>query len=467
MSEKLSEKEERLEHELEEAQQELTRVQAEYERIESECERLRRRRSAAQILDTVRGELAELSQLEPPEEVSPFTGEPIDDPQQRNQHYTAFVERIKSQVDTFRKALTEVETRLEQAGAEVDRVRKNVEAISAQLELSRPVVRTRTVTRVDEEGVEHAYLVVYRRDALMPWSESEKDQRRFKKVLVRTMVMTLLLMLIMPWIPVPEIERSETVEIPDRVAQLREERKPPPPPPPPPPKRGDEKAEQEPEEQKELEPREKAPEPETEVAKAAREKASRSGLLAFSDDFSDLMDNPAEEKLGKQARVTSEGEKARRTERSMVTAAAGQGSGGIETANLSRDVAGSGLEGRGTSRVTGTIGSEMGDAQKPLSDSEKGSRSDEEIQIVFDRNKSALYRIYQRALRTNPSLQGKVVLKVTIAPSGEVTASSIESSDLDAPDLEKKIAARVKMFKFKEKDVPTITITYPIDFLPA
>jgi hypothetical protein len=179
------------------------------------------------------------------------------------------------------------------------------------------------------------------------------------------------------------------------------------------------------------------------------------------------MDNSAEDKLGKQTRLTTGTEKARQTERSLLTASAGRGSGGLNTSSLSRDVAGTGLSGRGTSRVTTTIGSGFGDAQRPLSDSVRGSRTDEEIQLVFDRNKSALYSIYQRALRKNPTLKGKVVLKITIAPSGQVLAASIYSSDLGDKLLEMKIAARVKLFNFGQKDVDKITITYPIDFLPA
>jgi hypothetical protein len=39
---------------------------------------------------------------------------------------------------------------------------------------------------------------------------------------------------------------------------------------------------------------------------------------------------------------------------------------------------------------------------------------------------------------------------------------------MDAPDLDKKIADRVKKFNFGAKDgVSAITILYPIDFLPA
>ena len=79
-----------------------------------------------------------------------------------------------------------------------------------------------------------------------------------------------------------------------------------------------------------------------------------------------------------------------------------------------------------------------------------------------------MYRIYKRQLRKKPALQGKMVLRLTIQPDGSVTACSVDSSDMDSPDLDTKIAARVKKFNFGAKEgVPTITILYPIDFLPA
>ena len=44
----------------------------------------------------------------------------------------------------------------------------------------------------------------------------------------------------------------------------------------------------------------------------------------------------------------------------------------------------------------------------------------------------------------------------------------VDSSDMDAPSLDENIAARVRKFEFGAKDgVPTVTILYPIDFLPA
>jgi TonB family protein len=95
------------------------------------------------------------------------------------------------------------------------------------------------------------------------------------------------------------------------------------------------------------------------------------------------------------------------------------------------------------------------------------SRSVEEIKLVFDRNKGSIYLLYNRALRVNPSLQGKVVLKLTIDPSGRVRDCQIVSSELKSPDLERKLVARVKQFNFGAKQTDVMVVTYPIDFLPS
>jgi TonB family protein len=97
----------------------------------------------------------------------------------------------------------------------------------------------------------------------------------------------------------------------------------------------------------------------------------------------------------------------------------------------------------------------------------KASRSIEEIKLVFERNKGAIYAIYNRALREEPSLQGKVVLEMKIAPAGQVVELRIVSSELKAPDLERKLLARIKQFDFGAKDVDMITVTWPVDFLPS
>ena len=97
----------------------------------------------------------------------------------------------------------------------------------------------------------------------------------------------------------------------------------------------------------------------------------------------------------------------------------------------------------------------------------KASRSREEIELVFDKNKGAIFALYNRALRNDPTLEGKLVLRLTIAPTGEVTFCEVVSSGLNDPELEQKLVQRVRMFRFEARDVEAITTTKPIDFFPA
>ncbi len=99
--------------------------------------------------------------------------------------------------------------------------------------------------------------------------------------------------------------------------------------------------------------------------------------------------------------------------------------------------------------------------------SSKPARSQEEIELEFDRNKGAIYAIYARALRDRPELQGMMVLEFTIAPSGEVTACRVVSSELNDPELERRISTRVKQIRFPARDVESITTTKPIEFFPG
>jgi TonB family protein len=296
----------------------------------------------------------------------------------------------------------------------------------------------------------------------MPWNGDDEDQKQFRKILLIVLLFSMLLGVLIPMWNIPVPDRVEVVEIPERLAQLMVPKKEPPPPPKP--KKLEEKL---PDKEK---PKKQDDKPVPEKAKKARKKAERAGLMAFKDDFADLIDDTPIASLGAKAKISGKGSKAKKTTRSLVTSSVGTSSGGINTATLSRNTggAGDGIGGVEFSRVESSIGSDFYGEEAPLSSGPGPSRTDEEIQIVFDRYKSALYRIYNRELRKNPTLQGKMVLRLTIEPDGKVSACSVDSSDMDAPDLDKKIADRVKKFNFGAKDgVPAITILYPIDFLPA
>lgn len=94
-------------------------------------------------------------------------------------------------------------------------------------------------------------------------------------------------------------------------------------------------------------------------------------------------------------------------------------------------------------------------------------RSSEQTALVVDRYKSRLLAIYQRALRRNPSLRGRIIFEIVIEATGKVSAAKVISSDVNDEVLEKKLATRIMMFKFGAREIEKMTLTIPIDFYPS
>jgi protein TonB len=291
----------------------------------------------------------------------------------------------------------------------------------------------------------------YRRYEL-PWSPAEDMERRFRKIFRNLLIVFAILAVLMPFLPHHD-QVVNTDSLPERVVQLVME--PPPPPPPPPPK---------PEK-----PVEKAPVAQKPVPAPVdpRVKASKSGLLANLDDLAALRDVDLDKLSKNQPKTTDPGDVSV-VQRSLITSKAGGTSGGISAPTSSGLAAGSGsLNGIRTAQVkdptlaTGNAGATRAGG------SGKASRGAEEIALVFTKNKGAIDSMYARALRDNPALQGKVVIEMTIAPSGDILSARVVSSDLNDPAFEEKLLARIKLFKFEAKDVATLTATKPIDFFPA
>jgi TonB family protein len=299
----------------------------------------------------------------------------------------------------------------------------------------------------------------------LPWSLSPEENHRFRKILIVVAVITVILSILVPYLPVEKPDRKKAEEIPPRFAKLILEKKTPPPPPPP---KVEKKKPKKKVEKKKVTPKKKVvkkkkvikPDPDR-----ARKVAEKSGLLAFQDDLADLRTSVSDQVL-KNRNLQKGGNEAQKTTRNIITANATTGSGGINTSRLSRDTGGSNLASRSVTQVESKLKAKK-TSVKRSGGSRKASRSIEELQLVFDKNKGAIYSIYNRALRKDPSLQGKVVLKLTIAPSGRVTKCTVVSSELNNPQLERKLLARVKLFQFGNRNVDTMVTTYPIEFLPS
>ncbi len=312
------------------------------------------------------------------------------------------------------------------------------------------------------------------REYELPWSSDSNQDRKFQRLLGITFLVVLVLGLIWPFLPTPERDPNEMDEIPPRIAQLLLEEEPLPPPPPPPKEEEPEPEadEPEPEEVVETDPEpepepEPVPEPEVDLTEVAREQA-QAALMPFAADLADLVDQELLNKVADDRELSASVGEAVRNERSMITSKVGTASTGINTADMSRNTGGSGIAGRSTTQVKNPVAGigPAGGASR-TGTSGKASRSREEIELVFDKNKGAIFALYNRALRNDPSLEGKVVLRLTIAPNGQVTMCEVISSELGDPDLENKLVQRIKLFRFEAKDVEAITTTKPIDFFPA
>ena len=449
MVDEISQEQEEINRKIDEAYTRLNALEDEDVGVSDELKELKAQRQRFAVLSEVSDQLEKLEKLGGSDL---FWGENYDQDNASKQQ-----KRVRDLVVNYDSRVAELQ------GQQSERY-ETVESLTAKINLLNEeslALQEREEARLEEFVIEREMVELPYRPMQMPWNKNDRDQKQFRKILLIVLLFSILLGILIPMWDIPVPDRVEVVEIPERLAKLMV----PKPPPPPPPKQ--EKQEEKKPDKEKAKKKDDKPVPE---AKKARKKAERAGLMAFKDDFADLIDDTPIASLGSKAKISGKGSKAKKTTRSLVTSNVGTSSSGINTAALSRNTGGSGdgMGGVEFSRVESSIGSDFYGEEAPLSSGPGPSRTDEEIQIVFDRYKSALYRIYNRELRKNPTLQGKMVLRLTIEPDGKVSACSVDSSDMDAPELDKKIADRVKKFNFGAKEgVPAITILYPIDFLPA
>jgi TonB family protein len=350
----------------------------------------------------------------------------------------------------------------------------------------------------------------------LPWAATPEDDARFRRVLHRVLAIVVVLCLLMLFMPAPKVDRTQPQELPPRLAKLLLDKELPKPVPPPTPKIAAEKAAPEKPQPPvpNTKPDAKPPRPlikGAEVPEArnpqpnkppgeigeARKRASGVGLLAMKDQLAEIHGAPVAVQMNQNIKQgpgvgsgvgvgVGAGTEAGIPVRNMITSNATGGSGGINTAGYSRNTGGGGLAGRATTLVEGVAGGGGGGGyggggQKGVpggtgtstggtlakGSGGKASRSIEEIRLVFERNKGSLYAIYNRMLREDPSLQGKVVVELKISPAGSVDNVRVVSSELKTPELESKLLARIRQFDFGAKDVERIVVSWPVDFLPS
>lgn len=292
-------------------------------------------------------------------------------------------------------------------------------------------------------------------DSGLPWSRSPGENRRLYQVGAVLLLVFVPLGLVIPLLDVPEPTREERETLPPQLARMMEEPEP------------VVETEPDPEPVEAEEPEEpdsgtqpdEPPEEPRETAEEAREVAADSGLMAMRDELAglrDMADSPQADVSESEAPGGEQAADLGEPDPDGVLAGSGGpssvGEGETEEAQLARREA-TELEGREQDEARS---SEQSPDERPMAN----------IREVFDRNKSALFSIYNRALRQDPGLEGEVVLELVIAASGEVESVRVAESELGEPELAERIASRVRMFSFGEMDVPARELRFPIDFLP-
>ncbi len=294
-------------------------------------------------------------------------------------------------------------------------------------------------------------------EPVFPWSNTRNDERFLR--LVKWVLLTFILFgSIIPWLPSPEVEKKQLKQISPHLAKLITQKRLQKP------KAVKAKAVK----KKSIKKKAKKKIAKKKQAKA-RKKAQQSGLMAMTNDIQDLQSMFDLSSLSSTKPLRNSRTSAKTTKRSSVLSTkAKRSSGGIDTSKLSRATGNTGLAARRSSKVSSNLAGGTSRTNIPRrTSSGQNARTLEELTLVFDKYKGALQNIYQRALRKDPTLQGKVVFELTINPAGKVVKCIIISSELGSKSLERRLVSRVKSFRFAAKDVATVTVTMPVDLLPS
>jgi len=488
-----SHEEQELRSQVEQVRGRLESLTADLRVVDGEVESLAPQREHHGLLDQACGSLEKLAELGV---ASLFWGEGTEPARVAGQ-----LRDVRGRVSAFQAQLDKLDERRRAILAKIGREEENLQILGEDLYQVREAEERRKLEWIVERDISP----LPPRAQRMAWTRAGEDDRRFHKSLAGSLLASLLLGGLLPMIDLPLPKRFVPEEMPKRLARLvrPEMAKPLPRPPAIPETPPEQKPPEQPEPKPVEEPKPSEQPPEAPAVAAAgpapseepgpgpegpgigpgepRKQVGKAGILAFRDQFASLAKDDVAPRLGADARYgdADDVSKGLLSTRSMLTTHAPGSSGGINLGSLSRNVGGGGQGGpgggggiqgvqvgRATSAIASIGGGGGGDRPRARG-GQAASRTDEEIQIVFDRYKASFYRLYNRELRNDPTLQGQMVLRLTIEPDGSVSMCMLQSMDMDAPDLAAQVVDRVQRINFGAKDgVAALTIVYPIDFLP-
>ena len=98
------------------------------------------------------------------------------------------------------------------------------------------------------------------------------------------------------------------------------------------------------------------------------------------------------------------------------------------------------------------------------SEQARGERSAKSVMDVINAHYGRIMYTYNKYLRQNPSLRGKISIDVTIAASGRVSRVKVVESSIDNPNFINDILSILRRLNFERIDSGSITVNLPFVF---
>lgn len=93
-----------------------------------------------------------------------------------------------------------------------------------------------------------------------------------------------------------------------------------------------------------------------------------------------------------------------------------------------------------------------------------GARNEQSLYKVLSQNIGRLQYIYEKFLKTNPDIRGKVEVEVTINPDGSIANVAILSSEIPIPDFQRQLVDAIRRWKYDAIAQGQMKVVYPIVF---
>jgi len=99
--------------------------------------------------------------------------------------------------------------------------------------------------------------------------------------------------------------------------------------------------------------------------------------------------------------------------------------------------------------------------------SKESKRDPQAINEVVTSHRASIKMSYEKFLKRDPNLKGKITLRITITASGEVSSVLIVVNSTGNKEFADELVRKVKMWQFEPVTDGEVTVSYPFVFAPA